>query len=109
MFKNKNKIKFKINHVYNKKNTTLIMHIFCVRCRKKTETTGASTVRTKNGRCAVKGKCKACGTRKTQFVAGKKCGKMGSGKTKRKVHKAKKMKRKSHKGVGFTNIMSPNF
>ena len=44
------------------------MQIYCVRCRKKTDTKNEKKVTMGNGRQAVKGECKTCGTRKTQFV-----------------------------------------
>lgn len=52
------------------------MKIYCVRCKSKTDTVGEKRVRMPNGRNAIKGKCKVCGTNKTQFVAGKQSGGM---------------------------------
>jgi hypothetical protein len=42
-----------------------------MKCKSKTDTVGEKKVRMPNGRNAIKGKCKVCGTNKTQFVAGK--------------------------------------
>lgn len=44
------------------------MEIYCVKCRKKTETENLSENLTKNNRKQIKGKCKICGTNKSQFV-----------------------------------------
>jgi len=35
---------------------------YCVKCRKKTEMVDTKQVTMKNGRKALKGKCKICGT-----------------------------------------------
>ncbi|MDQ7063428.1 MAG: DUF5679 domain-containing protein [candidate division KSB1 bacterium] len=35
---------------------------YCVKCKKKTEMVNAERVTMKNGRPAMKGKCKECGT-----------------------------------------------
>ena len=38
--------------------------IYCVKCRKKTETGNAELVTMKNGRPATRGDCQECGTKK---------------------------------------------
>ncbi len=35
---------------------------YCVKCRKKVEMSGATSVKLKNGKPAMKGKCPKCGT-----------------------------------------------
>ena len=52
------------------------MKIYCVKCKDKTDTVGEKKVQLPNGRNAIKGKCKVCGTNKTQFVGGKQKGGM---------------------------------
>lgn len=52
------------------------MQIYCVKCRRKTDTKNEKKVTMPNGRQAVKGECKICGTKKTQFVGGKQKGGM---------------------------------
>ena len=42
--------------------------MYCVRCKKKTETTNEQLVTTPNNRQMKRGKCAVCGTTKTQFV-----------------------------------------
>ena len=42
--------------------------MYCVKCRKKTETTSEKLVTTSNNRTMKKGSCAHCGTTKTQFV-----------------------------------------
>ena len=42
--------------------------MYCVRCKKKTETTNEQLVTTSNNRQMKRGKCAVCGTTKTQFV-----------------------------------------
>lgn len=46
--------------------------IYCVKCKKKTATLDEHKVKTKNGRTALTGKCKICGTKKYQFISSKK-------------------------------------
>ncbi|MCL5094307.1 MAG: DUF5679 domain-containing protein [Patescibacteria group bacterium] len=42
---------------------------YCVKCKKKdVEMAGESTVKTKNGRTMIKGKCPTCGTTMCKFV-----------------------------------------
>jgi len=45
--------------------------MFCVKCKKQTETIDETNSTSKNGRNVKKGKCKECGTNKTCFVKGK--------------------------------------
>lgn len=59
------------------------MQIYCVKCKEKTDTVGEKKAVMGNGRQAIKGKCKVCGTNKTQFVAGKQKGGMYNGTTQR--------------------------
>ena len=42
--------------------------MYCVKCRKKTNTTSEKLVTTTNNRTMKRGKCSVCGTTKTQFV-----------------------------------------
>ena len=48
--------------------------MYCVRCRKKTNTTNEKIVTTSNNRRMKRGKCAVCGTNKTQFVKSSKGG-----------------------------------
>ena len=42
--------------------------VYCVKCKKKKEMTGAKKTKTKNGRNAMKGKCTTCGTKMIHYV-----------------------------------------
>ena len=42
--------------------------MYCVRCKKKTETTNEQIATTSNNRQMKRGKCAICGTTKTQFI-----------------------------------------
>ena len=44
--------------------------MYCVKCRKKTETTDIEETTSKNNRKMLRGKCAVCGTTKTQFIKG---------------------------------------
>ncbi len=44
---------------------------YCVKCRAKTEMVEAQKVTMKNGRPAMKGKCKACGTGMYKILSNK--------------------------------------
>ena len=48
--------------------------MYCVRCKKKTETTNEQIATTSNNRQMKRGKCAICGTTKTQFVKSSKGG-----------------------------------
>ena len=48
--------------------------MYCVRCKKKTETTNEQLATTSNNRSMKRGKCAICGTTKTQFVKSSKGG-----------------------------------
>ena len=48
--------------------------MYCVKCRKKTNTTNEKLVTTSNNRTMKRGKCSVCGTSKTQFVKSPKGG-----------------------------------
>ena len=48
--------------------------MYCVKCRKKTNTTSEKLVTTTNNRTMKRGKCSVCGTTKTQFIANLKGG-----------------------------------
>ena len=48
--------------------------MYCVRCKKKTETTNEQLATTSNNRSMKRGKCAICGTTKTQFVKSAKGG-----------------------------------
>ena len=48
--------------------------MYCVRCKKKTETTNEQIATTSNNRSMKRGKCAICGTSKTQFVKSSKGG-----------------------------------
>ena len=48
--------------------------MYCVRCKKKTETTNEQIATTSNNRQMKRGKCAVCGTTKTQFVKSSKGG-----------------------------------
>jgi hypothetical protein len=54
-----------------------------MKCKRKTDTKNEKKVTMPNGRQAVKGECKTCGTKKTQFVGGKQKGGMYNGTTQR--------------------------
>lgn len=54
--------------IYNMSN------IYCVKCRKSTETTNILNSTAKNGRNMIQGNCKICNTKKTQFTKGKQSG-----------------------------------
>ena len=43
--------------------------MYCLKCKKKTETIDINQVTTKNGRRMLKGVCSVCGSKKSQFVA----------------------------------------
>ncbi len=45
--------------------------MYCVKCKKKTETDGITRVRTKNNRLMLKGVCTICGKNKASFVSTK--------------------------------------
>lgn len=42
--------------------------IYCVKCKKKTETVDAHSRFTKNGKAMLQGVCKVCGIRKSTFI-----------------------------------------
>ena len=42
--------------------------MYCVRCKKVTETSDIQNTVTKNNRHMLRGKCVVCGTTKTQFI-----------------------------------------
>ena len=44
------------------------MEIYCVKCKKKTDTNNIEKITTKNNRMAVRGNCKICGTQKYMFM-----------------------------------------
>ena len=44
------------------------MEIYCVKCRKKTDTINILNINIKNNKNQVKGQCKICNTNKSQFV-----------------------------------------
>jgi hypothetical protein len=44
------------------------MKAYCVSCKAEREMVGAKKVKLKNGRYAMKGKCKSCGTKMFKFV-----------------------------------------
>ena len=48
--------------------------MYCVKCKKKTETTSEKLVTTSNNRTMKRGNCSVCGTTKTQFVKSSKGG-----------------------------------
>ena len=48
--------------------------MYCVKCKKKTETTNEKLVTTSNNRTMKRGNCSVCGTTKTQFVKSSKGG-----------------------------------
>jgi len=45
--------------------------IYCVKCKKKTETTNEHETTTKNGKRMLAGNCAVCGTKKGQFIKSK--------------------------------------
>ena len=47
------------------------MEIYCLKCKKKTDTINEHETTTKNNRRMFKGKCKICGTTKNQFISSK--------------------------------------
>ena len=47
-------------------------HIFCFKCREKTDSLEAQDVVLKNGRPAVTGQCAVCGTKKFRMGATRK-------------------------------------
>ncbi|ELU00860.1 hypothetical protein CAPTEDRAFT_211932, partial [Capitella teleta] len=50
--------------------------MYCVKCRKATETSDVQNAVARNGRNMKQGKCVVCGTKKTQFVKWPKGGSM---------------------------------
>jgi hypothetical protein len=46
--------------------------IYCLKCKKKTETINTSEIITKNNRRQLKGQCKICSTKKSQFISSNK-------------------------------------
>jgi len=46
----------------------ILMEIYCVKCKKKTDTEDPVREVTKNGRPMVVGKCAVCGSKKCRFV-----------------------------------------
>ena len=42
--------------------------MYCLKCRKSTETSQTERTVTKNNRHMLRGKCVVCGTTKTQFI-----------------------------------------
>ena len=44
------------------------MQGYCVKCKGKRDIVGAKQITTKNGRAAMKGKCKTCGTTVMRFI-----------------------------------------
>jgi len=44
---------------------------YCVKCREKREMSDAEEVTMKNGRKAMQGKCKVCGTKLFRILGGK--------------------------------------
>ena len=44
--------------------------MYCVKCKRSTETSAEENTVSKNGRNMKRGKCAVCGTNKTQFVRG---------------------------------------
>ena len=42
--------------------------MYCVKCRKSTETSQTERTVTKNNRHMLRGKCRVCGSTKTQFI-----------------------------------------
>lgn len=45
--------------------------MYCVKCKKKTETNNTTRVQTKNNRNMLKGTCTYCGKNKSSFVSNK--------------------------------------
>ena len=50
--------------------------MYCVKCKKTTDTSGVQFVVSKNGGNMKRGTCVTCGTTKTQFIKGQKGGSM---------------------------------
>ena len=48
-----------------------LMMIYCVKCKKKTETLNATPYTTKNNRSMLKGLCSVCGQNKASFISNK--------------------------------------
>ena len=67
----------------------------CMKCKCKQTMVNTSNVKTKNGRSAMKGKCKKCGTNMYVMLGNKSGGK--SKKSKSKKSKSKKSKSKKSK------------
>ena len=44
------------------------MEIYCLKCKKKTNTDNIEKITTKNNRMAIRGNCKICNTQKYMFV-----------------------------------------
>ena len=44
--------------------------MYCVRCKKSTDTSQTEKTVSKNNRHMLRGKCVVCGTTKTQFIKG---------------------------------------
>lgn len=45
------------------------MNIYCVKCKKNTDTNNITNRVSKNGKNMVQGSCSVCGTKKTRFVS----------------------------------------
>ena len=48
------------------------MEIYCVKCKKKTNTDNTEKITTNNNAMAIRGNCKICGTKKYLFVKNEK-------------------------------------
>ena len=46
--------------------------MYCLRCKRKTQTKNQREEKTKNGRTILKGTCAVCNTKKNMFVSGEK-------------------------------------
>ena len=46
--------------------------MYCLKCKRQTETKDIQQLTTKNNRLMLKGKCVVCGTKKAQFISNKK-------------------------------------
>lgn len=44
------------------------MELYCVKCKKKTDTMNTQISTTKNNKKIINGKCKICGINKTSFT-----------------------------------------
>ena len=55
-------------YIYNFLNFSLYLKMYCLKCRRVTETQNITTATSKNSRLMRRGQCVTCGKTKSQFV-----------------------------------------